>query len=160
MTQPFIQDDIFLCQTNHTLDSGDLEVGVAKHKILRIANINPKAVVLHHMSKSTGVDDLSVILHRVADERNFTVSPEWVDEEVSSELTLFSLKRSRRTVGLFIPPFHSVYLKLRVLSGKPLLREGNMEFKFTPRAYGNMSIEYVYNVHEGSLTFHPHIYKF
>ena len=150
-----------MCQANwsDTLDFGDMEIGAPKHKVLRIANINPKTVVLNHISKRLSglstplVDDLAVILHRVANEKNQTVSLEWVDEEVSSELMLFNTKRSKRTVGLFIPPFYSVYLKLKVQGKQAGLKEGSIDMKFLPKKYGNMTINYSYNVHDGSLSF-------
>jgi hypothetical protein len=40
------------------------------------------------------------------------------------------------------------------------LVEGKVEFKFLPRKYGNMSIDYVYNAHQGDITFQPAVYKY
>jgi len=71
---------------------------VARSKLLRITNINPKAVVLHSLAKNQ-LDDLGVELAKMVDERGALATPKWVDEETglgAEGIELMSSKRSKR----------------------------------------------------------------
>lgn len=61
-----------MCSSLRDIHFGDLQIGVPKSKILKIANVNPVAVSLEQAFKSS-VDDLSLELEKVTDKYDIPI---------------------------------------------------------------------------------------
>ena len=87
---------------------GDLQIGVPKSKILKIANVNPIAVSLEQAFKGS-VDDLSLELEKVTDEYGTQIEPVWKTDHSGTQkankgknLEIMNAKRTKKLIGLTI----------------------------------------------------------
>ena len=87
---------------------GDLQIGVPKSKILKIANVNPIAVSLEQAFKSS-VDDLSLELEKVTDKYDMPIEPVWKTDHSGTEkanmaknFEIMNAKRTKKLIGLTI----------------------------------------------------------
>lgn len=120
--------------------------------------MNPIQVKIVDITKQA-VDDLSIELSRVTDLYGNTVEQFWKDSSVYSQTLgeqtteLMSAKRTKKKLDFVIPAFHSVHLRLKVLSNSEKEKASKLTFNIDPPQFQAIEVAYQYSSIEGSLSF-------